>query len=210
MAERIAVLTYHKYPGADWPGSDFTERTVTLANGEETKLSLAERSIVLSNGLAIREVRCRKDSGHLPETTRVVNPAWRQLDQAVRRERSRLMSLQARFVQLSLQGPLESTEVEAYTLKKGELQQECQRREQTLDTLKAQRKAAPRHVILKELPEEQRFQQLHTESKHFVDTIEIRRSELADSLSLRCLDKRSRTALIRFHPKESLPPDGRI
>jgi len=109
----------------------------------------------------------------LPETTRVVNPAWRRCDQAVRRERSQLTSLQARFAQLSLQGPLEATAVEAYTLKKGELQQECQRREQTLDTLKAQRKAAPRHVMLKDLPEEQRFEQLHTESKHFVDTIKL-------------------------------------
>ena len=216
------MLTYHKYPGADWPVSDFTEQRVTLAHGEETKLSLAERSILLSNGLAVREIRCRKDSGHqtsilttdprtdmlrvaprmfarwcqenffrymaehygldrliqygtepLPETTRVVNPTWRQLDQAVRREKSQLTNRQARFAQLSLQGPLEPAEVEAYTLKQGELQQECQRREQKINELKAQRKTALRHVLLKDLPEEQRFQQLHAESKHFVDTIKL-------------------------------------
>ena len=221
-AQRIAVLTYHKYPGADWPVSDFTKQPVLLANGEEAKLSLAERSIVLSNGLAVREIRSLKDNGHqtsmlttdprtdmlrvaprmfarwcqenffrymaehygldrlvqygtepLPETTRVVNPTWRQLDQAIRRERSQLTNLQARFAQLSLQGPLEPAEVEAYTLKQGELQQECERRGQKLDVLKAQRKSTPRHLMLKDLPEEERFEQLRTESKHFVDTIKL-------------------------------------
>jgi hypothetical protein len=220
--ERIAALTYHKYPGADWPVSDFAECAIQLANGEETTLSLAEKSVVLSNGLAAREIRCRKDSGHqtsmlttdprtdmlrvaprmfarwcqenffrymaehygldrlaqygtepLPETTRVVNPAWRQLDQAVRRERGHLISLQARFAQRNFQGPLAPAEVEAYTLQQGELQEECQRREQQLDTLKAQRKTTPRHVLLKDLPEGQRFEQLCTESKHFVDTIKL-------------------------------------
>ncbi len=39
--------------------------------------------------------------------------------------------------------------------------------------LKAQRKALPRHLALKDLPQEQRFNQLRTTKKHFVDTIKL-------------------------------------
>src|SRR5260370_18676572 len=31
---RIAVLSYHRYPGEDWEAAEFETQTVTLANGE--------------------------------------------------------------------------------------------------------------------------------------------------------------------------------
>ncbi len=48
-----------------------------------------------------------------------------------------------------------------------------QQQEQKLITLKAERKEAPKHVTLKELPQVQRFAQLRTTKKHFVDTIKL-------------------------------------
>jgi hypothetical protein len=60
---RIAILTYHKYPGADWPAEEFTASTVTLAGGDVTTMKLAERGSQLSNGLWVREVRKLTETG---------------------------------------------------------------------------------------------------------------------------------------------------
>lgn len=62
--KRIAVLTYHKHPGPDWPHSEFTERTVVHPHGETSTLLLAERGTLLSNGLWLREIRQLDKSGH--------------------------------------------------------------------------------------------------------------------------------------------------
>jgi hypothetical protein len=61
---RIAILTYHKYPGEDWLAEEFTECSVRLASGEVVTMKLAERGSRLSNGLWVREVRKRSDGGH--------------------------------------------------------------------------------------------------------------------------------------------------
>ncbi len=41
----------------------------------------------------------------------------------------------------------------------------------TIKTLKEKRKQAPHYLKVKDLPEEEQFQQLSTKSKHFIDTI---------------------------------------
>jgi hypothetical protein len=61
---RIGCLTYHKHPGPDWPVSEFKPVPVKLAHGNEEELQLAERALVLSNGLAVREIRQREETGH--------------------------------------------------------------------------------------------------------------------------------------------------
>lgn len=221
-AERIAVLTYHKYPGPPWPEEEFVAQPVSLANGETTSMALAERGTQLSNGLWMREVRRRTETGHqtailttswrtpmttvapwmfgrwsqenffrymtehygldqlaeygtepLPETTTVVNPAWRQADRQVRQYQVRLTKNQAAFGQLSLEQPLEPNGVEAFMQQKSALQQTVEEQQQQLQELKRQRQQTPHHLALKELPEAQRFQQLKTEKKHFVDTIKL-------------------------------------
>jgi len=60
---RIAVLSYHRYPGEDWKASEFHPQEVTLANGETVEMSLAERGTRLPRGLWIREVRKLTASG---------------------------------------------------------------------------------------------------------------------------------------------------
>jgi hypothetical protein len=62
--KRIACLTYHKYPQADWPGEEFAERTVQLVHAPHTSMKLAERQVLLSNGLQVREVRKLSEGGH--------------------------------------------------------------------------------------------------------------------------------------------------
>ena len=221
-AQRIAVITYHKFPGNDWPADEFTRRRVRLANGEVSELALAERGTRLSNDLWVREVRQREDSGHqtaivatdyqrelsgvavamfarwcqenffqymgqhygldrlieygtepLPETTLVVNPAWRRKDQAVRRERALLVRQQAQLGALSLPVAASPEAVAAYEAQQGQLLAQIQAREQQLELLKAERKALSQHLTLKELPEAERFHQLRATRKHFVDTIRL-------------------------------------
>src|SRR5215469_11670088 len=60
---RIACLTYHKYPGQDWPRQEFFPTDVRLSSGEQTIMQLAERGTQLSNGLWVREFRKRSQSG---------------------------------------------------------------------------------------------------------------------------------------------------
>jgi hypothetical protein len=221
-AERIAVITYHKFPGPAWAAEEFSEREVKLVNGEVVRIELAERGTQLSNGLWVREVRHRDPSGHqtpmlatdykrsldqaaaalfarwcqenffkymgehynidrlveygvepLPETTQVVNPAWRQLDGQVRQQAALLAREAAQFGNLSL--PVQATveQTQEMVTQKAQLLQQVQTRQKALEELKAKRRQTAKHVLLKELPESQRFSQLRTDKKHFVDTIKL-------------------------------------
>jgi len=62
--KRLAVLTYHKFPQADWRSEEFTTHHVQLAGGETVTMQLAERGTQLSNKLWLREIRKLTDSGH--------------------------------------------------------------------------------------------------------------------------------------------------
>jgi len=55
--QRIAVLTYHKFPGEPWSEQEFHTHQVSLVNGEQVRMELAERGVRLSNDLWVREVR---------------------------------------------------------------------------------------------------------------------------------------------------------
>jgi hypothetical protein len=61
---RIACQTYHKYPSEDWPVEEFTEQVVRLAHGESVRMQLAERGTRLGNGVWVREIRKRTETGH--------------------------------------------------------------------------------------------------------------------------------------------------
>jgi hypothetical protein len=62
--ERIAILSYHKYPGEDWPVEEFAACSVRLASGEDVTMKLAERGTRLPNRLWVREVRKLSEGGH--------------------------------------------------------------------------------------------------------------------------------------------------
>lgn len=62
--QRIAILTYHKFPAEDWPAEEFAECNITLAGEEAVRMKLAERGSRLSNGLWVREIRKLSDGGH--------------------------------------------------------------------------------------------------------------------------------------------------
>jgi len=109
----------------------------------------------------------------IPETTRVVNPAHRALDAAVRKHNGMLSRRRAEFAALTLDQPLAPKPVQRWEYKKAALYQEIVQIEQEIVALKVQRKATPRHIAVKDLPAEHRFSQLHCASKHFIDTIKM-------------------------------------
>jgi hypothetical protein len=219
---RIACLTYHKYPGEDWPKEEFFPTEVRLASGERTMMQLAERGVQLNNRLWVREFRKLSKSGHqtaflstdyrgscarlapalfsrwsqenffrymrqnynldglvdygtdsVPETTMVVNPAYRALDGQVRKKLGILNRMTAEFGAMNLQGEIEPRKVEVFAQRKSDLQENITQLQKVVEELKAQRKAAKRHIQYKELPPEARFDRLSTQSKHLVDTIKM-------------------------------------
>jgi hypothetical protein len=65
--QRIAALTYHRYPdGEDWRAEEFQEQTVKLVSGESVPMKLAERGTRLGQrpGVWVREVRKLGAGGH--------------------------------------------------------------------------------------------------------------------------------------------------
>jgi hypothetical protein len=221
--QRIAVLTYRKFPGELlWSEQEFRPYQLRLVSGEQVTLQMAERGVQLSNNLWVREIRHLSDKGHqssilstdyrsdltrvaaamfarwcqenffkymrqnynldrlveygtevVPDTTRVINPAWRQLDSQIRRQNALLSRELVQFAQIQLPQDMEPPQVEAYQQKKGQLQQTIEQRRQQIEQLKAQRKAIPKHIEIKDLPEQDRFQRLRAEKKHFIDTIKL-------------------------------------
>jgi hypothetical protein len=109
----------------------------------------------------------------IPETTRVVNPQYRELDGEVRKLAARLARKRCAYDQLILKGSIEPVKVEAYTAQKAELREEITSIEKELSDLKACRKDTPRHVTFADLPPEDRFKQLSMQGKHFLDTIKL-------------------------------------
>ncbi len=235
-ALRIACLTYHKFPGEDWPAEDFASCQVRLASGEVVLMELAERGTCLRNGLWVRELRKRTERGHqtailctdyrseaaplamamfarwsqenffkyarehfsldrlvdyrteaISDPLWVVNPDYRHLDGQVRSATGKLTRRLAKFAAITLEEPIEPKHVEPFVGRKAALQEEIETLQHELDTLKAKRKETPHHITVDELPEEARFRQLSTQSKHLVDTIKMvaYRAETAMANSLR-------------------------
>jgi len=223
--QRIAALTYHRYPeGEDWRAEEFQEQAVKLVNGETVQMKLAERGTHIGKrpGLWVREIRKLGTDGHqvsivstnfsgeapsqaaalmarwsqenffkymrehfgldalvqygteeIPAIVTTLNPAWRELNRRVRhlhaeRKRYRQQQGTATFAQ-----PLSESAVQQYERHQGQLQENIEQIERSLEDLKKQRKATPHHVAIKDLPETDRFAQLRTERKYFLDTIKM-------------------------------------
>jgi phage FluMu protein gp41 len=109
----------------------------------------------------------------IPETTKVVNPAYRTLDAQVRKKHGILRRNIAAFGAIALDGEIEPRKVEAFAQRKSDLQEHITQLQKEVDDLKAQRKATKRHISYDELPKDARFDRLSTQSKHLVDTIKM-------------------------------------
>ncbi|TXK96856.1 hypothetical protein BMR10_06670 [Methylococcaceae bacterium CS4] len=102
-----------------------------------------------------------------------VNPEYRRLDSQIRSSQGKLNRLLARFATLTLDAPIEPDKVEPFLQKKTICQEEIEAFQVQIKTLKEKRKQTPHYLKVKDLPEEEQFQQLSTKSKHFIDTIKM-------------------------------------
>lgn len=153
------------------------------------------------------------DTEQVPDTTPVVNPAYRRLEGEIKKKTSRLNRVVAQFGGLGLEGDIDPGRVEAYEVKKAELQEEAQHLREELAALKGARKNLKRHITFRELPDDARFERLAVSSKHLIDTVKMvaYRAETAMAHTLR--EKLARTddarALLRaiYATEADLLPD---
>ncbi len=109
----------------------------------------------------------------IPATTKVVNPLYREADSDVKKLAARLGRKRCQCNAIVLCDDIEPDKVEAYETEKQALQEEIKTMEKELEDLKICRKGTPKHVMLSDLPEEDRFRQLGMKSKYFIDTIKL-------------------------------------
>lgn len=249
--KRIAVLTYHKFPGDDWPQEEFVEYTNKTSDGTLLAHRLAERGTCLSNKLWVREIRKLTEDGHqtpilstdyvtelnpiatrlfsrwsqenffkymreqysldrlieyqtepIPDTTQVVNPAWRECDTKARSTTSKLSRQLKEFGALHIIGEIEPENMEQFQKQKSQLQQHITALQESIVKIKNERAQLPKHIQIKELPENQRFDRLSTESKHLVDTIKLvayrAETSLANSIKEYLTDPEDARRLVKY------------
>lgn len=109
----------------------------------------------------------------ISDTTKVVNPQYRELDGEIRKAVGKLNRKRKEFGAIMLNEAIEPEQVEAYQQKKAEIQEEVAMLEKDVAARKASRSVTPKHVTMAELPEEERFRQLGTAGKYFIDTIKM-------------------------------------
>ena len=109
----------------------------------------------------------------LPETAVVVNPAHRQADQIVRRERAKPVRLQVQLAAHTLPHALSPERITAFAERGEQLRERIGVQSALFERGKEKRGQISRKVQLKELPEAERYRQLCPESKHFIDTIKV-------------------------------------
>jgi len=102
-----------------------------------------------------------------------VNPAWRTLNNEVRKRHDGLRKERARFAAVSLTEPLSPAEVMRYEAVQSQQQEKLEHLEGELREVKQRRKNAQHHIPVKDLPEKDRFTRLLPERKHFLDTIKM-------------------------------------
>lgn len=102
-----------------------------------------------------------------------VNPAWRTLNNQVRKSNEALRKERARFAAVSLTEPLSPAEVTRYQAGQAQQQEKIEHLESELNEIKRRRKDTDHHIPVKDLPEKDRFTRLLPERKHFLDTIKM-------------------------------------
>lgn len=114
---------------------------------------------------------CAYGTETIPETTRVVNPAYRDLSNRIHGVKRKLNRKQSELGGLASETA--SPETEAATRLRDGLQKEITELKSEQDRLKAERKGIAPHIPVSELPPDLKFEQLRQSTKHFSDMINI-------------------------------------
>ena len=128
----------------------------------------------------------------IPDTTRVVNPEYRKLDSQIKSKASLLNRRFVKFGAINLKGDIDEKTINKYQEEKSELQDEIINLQQEITQIKEQRKNTQKHITVSQLPEEERFTRLSTQSKHFIDTIKMISYRAETAMSYVLKEKMSR------------------
>jgi hypothetical protein len=109
----------------------------------------------------------------IPDTTKVVNPEYRQLDGEKRKKMGQLNRLQSKFTEIILKDDIEPEKVEEYQQKKSDIQDEIVGLKNEVENLKSELKTKEKHIEISKLEEQDRFSKLNTQSKYLIDTIKM-------------------------------------
>ncbi len=121
------------------------------------------------------------------ETKRVVKPAYRKIETQIKSMGGKLGRKLREFAERTLSAAPLPEEIEQYERQKGELIEQIDLLKKDITGLKETRQKTIKHILLSDLPETDRFFQLASARKQFVDTIKMiaYRSETAMAAVLR-------------------------
>lgn len=149
----------------------------------------------------------------IPDTTKIVNPQYRQLDSKLRSVNGKLNRRLVAFGSLNLESDIEPKKVDAFEKKKASLLEEIVSFQEEVKRLKLKRSETGKHIEIGELAEQERFSKLATHAKHLIDTVKMvaYRTETAIVNVLRekmaRLDDARQLAVSVFQSEADLLPD---
>jgi hypothetical protein len=108
-----------------------------------------------------------------PDTQRVVNPLWRQLDRTSRSLKAKLTQRAAAYAALEIHPEPDRSKLVRWQQKKADLVEEIERLEHDLLEVKAQLAQTSKHIHYDQLDAEDRFEQLKPSRKRLIDTIKM-------------------------------------
>ena len=110
----------------------------------------------------------------ITDTTQLINPEYRTLENVRKKMTSKLNRLKAKFATLTLQSEsIDEKAMEKYLSKKDELKEDIEQKEAEIERIKLQKKYVPRKIKYSELPENEKFDNVINQRKHFLDTIKL-------------------------------------
>jgi len=121
------------------------------------------------------DMLCEYGVVEIPDTEKVVNPSWRELNRSRNQVQNRLRYRRARFTAMTMH-PQSETDPEKYQKwlkRKSELLEEIDQHEHQLETLKAQLKQTPKHITWGELEDKDKFNRLLPGRKRLMDTVRM-------------------------------------
>lgn len=110
----------------------------------------------------------------ITDTTPLINPEYRTLENVRKKMTSKLNRVKAKFATLTLQSEsIDEKAMEKYISKKEELKEDIEQKDAEIEQIKLQKKSIPRKIKYSELLENEKFDNVINQRKHFLDTIKL-------------------------------------
>ncbi len=110
----------------------------------------------------------------IPTTTELINPQYRAIENLRKKATSKLNSIKAKFATLTLNyESIEENKMEKYILKKEEFKEDIEEKEKEIEDIKMRKQHIPRKITYGELPQNEMFDNVINQRKHFLDIIKL-------------------------------------